>query len=409
MSQITTPQEPGRGARRYLVPAAVLILAAIGAYALIRSRPSAQRTPPTRVARLVEVSPIRLADHVTTVSAMGTVLPARETRLAPRVSGEIVEASAEFAPGGVFAAGDEVVRIDPADFELLVRQRESAVSQAEAAYQLGVGQQAVARREFQLLGGAASEEDRALMLRQPQLKSAEASLAAARAALEDARLDLGRTRVRAPFNSVLADKMADVGSQVGTSSSLGTLIGTDEFWVEVSVPVDQLRWIRIPSRAGETGAAVKVYNEAAWGKGVHRTGEVIRLRPEVEEQGRMARILISVEDPLALQVRHAGLPRMILSTYVRVEIEGATLSQVATVSRSALRDGNCVYLMGADGGLEIRPVEVVFRAGDAVYARGLAAGERLVTTDLSAPVQGMPLRLSGTAPESQTQGQESRS
>ncbi len=192
------------------------------------------------------------------------------------------------------------------------------------------------------------------------------------------------------------------------SSALGTLIGTDEFWVEVSVPVDQLRWLRIPNRASESGAAVRVYNDAAWGEATHRTGEVIRLRPQLEEQGRMARVLIAVTDPLALEEEQVGLPRLILSTYVRVEIEGTTLSQVATVSRGALRDGDCVYLMGADGGLEIRPVDVVFRAGDAVYARGLSAGVRMVTTDLSAPVQGMPLRLSGTAPEGQARGQEGR-
>ena len=394
MSQTTSPPERPRRARRYLVPTAVLIAAGLVAFALMRTKPSARRTPPVRTAKLVEVVPIRLADQVTTVTAMGTVMPARETRLAPRVSGEIVEVSPEFAPGGFFAAGSQVVRIDPADYELLVRQRDSAVAQAQAAYEMEIGQQAVAQREFQLLGEAATDEDRALMLRQPQLKSASASLASAKAALEDARLDLARTHVRAPFNSVLADKMADVGAQVGTTSTLGTLIGTDEFWVDAAVPVDQLRWIRTPHRDGETGAAVRVYNEGAWGQGVYRTGEVVRLRPEVEEQGRMARLLIAVADPLALQEGQAGLPRMILSTYVRVEMEGAILREVATVSRSVLRDGDTVFLMGADGGLEIRRIEVIFRAGEVVYARGLARGERLVTTDLSAPVQGMPLRLS---------------
>ena len=107
----------------------------------------------------------------------------------------------------------------------------------------------------------------------------------------------------------------------------------------------------------------------------------------------MARLLIAVADPLALVPEHAHLPRMILSTYVRVEIEGALLRQVAVISRETLRDGDRVYLMGDDGQLEIRPVEVVFRTSDAVYTRGVRTGERLVTTDLSAAVEGMPLRL----------------
>ena len=53
-----------------------------------------------------------------------------------------------------------------------MRQRESAVAQAQAAHEMEIGQQAVAEREYQLLGRGATEEDRALMLRQPQLKSA---------------------------------------------------------------------------------------------------------------------------------------------------------------------------------------------------------------------------------------------
>ena len=388
---------PTRGARRYLVPAAVLIAGAALAFVLLRTGPSARRKPPARVAKLVEVELIALADLATTVTAMGTVMPARQIALAPRVNGEIVAVSDEFAPGGFFGAGEEMVRIDPTDYELLVRQREAALAQAQSAYELEMGQQTVAEREYELLDEAVSDEDRFLVLRHPQLQSADASVAAARAALEDARLDLARTGVRAPFNAVLGDKRADLGTQVSGASPVGTLIGTDEFWVEASAPVDQLRWIRIPRRGDEKGARVRVYDEAAWGVGQYRTGEVIRLHPGVEEQGRMARLLISVADPLALESERAHLPRMMLSTYVRVEIEGAVLSQVATISRSSLRDGDKVHLLGDDGKLEIRPIEVVFRAADAVYTRGIRTGERLVTTDLSAAVEGMPLRLQDAA------------
>ncbi len=52
--------------------------------------------------------------------------------------------------------------------------------------------------------------------------------------------------------------------------------------------------------------------------------------------------------------------------------------------------------MSADGKLSIRPINIAFRERDVVYAdEGLAAGERVVTSDLSTPVPGMPLRLNG--------------
>jgi len=388
-----------RGGRlkRYLLPVAILAAAVLVGVALMRSRPTAQRTPPVHSAKLVQVEPIRLGDRAIAIEAMGTVMPAHEIALTSRVSGQIVEVSPEFVPGGFFRQGEVMVRIDPSDYALLVQQRESALAQAESAHRLEMGQQTIALREYELLSETVAEEDRDLVLRKPQLQAAEANVAAARAALEAARLDLERTQVRAPFNAVLGAQMADVGGQVSTASPLGQLVGTDMFWVEVSVPVDQLSWIPIPRTAEEKGARVRIYSESAWGKDVFRSGTVIRLRPGLETQGRMARLLIAVADPLALHPEHVDAPRMILSTYVRVEIEGVPLQDVATISRSVLRDGGCVYLMDGDGQLEIRQVEVVFRSPETVFVRGLGAGERLVTTDLSAPVEGMPLRVDGAA------------
>ena len=378
--------------RRRLVPAAVVIGAILIGVVMVKTRPTTKRTPPARTARLVEVAPIRLANELTSVEAMGTVLPAREITLSPRVSGEVVAVSPEYQPGGIFKEGDLVVRIDPADHRLVVQQRASALSKAESAHRLEMGLQAVALRDYELLNETVAPESRDLVLRKPQLQSAEASVVSARAALEDARLDLARTEVRAPFNAILRDRRTDLGGQVSASSPLGSLVGVDTFWVEVSVPVDQLKWIEIPTTAAMKGSGARIFSETSWGTAGHRTGEVVRMRAGLESKGRMARLLIAVPDPLALQPENEGQPRMILSTYVRVEIVGKQLSDVATIPRSALHDGDHVYLMDGNDQLEIRQVEVAFRGAEAVLARGVRKGELLVTTDLSAPVEGTPLR-----------------
>lgn len=401
---------PGRGrVKRFLVPALILAGAGLTAFALMRTGPKASRISAQHTAKLVEVEPVHLGDHASTIEVMGTVLPAREIALAPRVSGEIVQVSPEFVPGGFIRAGEVLVRIDPTDFALLVQQRESALAQAESAYQLEMGQQGVASREYEMLSQTVTEEDRDLVLRRPQLQAAEAAVGAARAALKDARLDLARTQVQAPFNAVLSQRFADLGGQVSTASPVATLVGTDTFWVEASVPVDQLRWIDIPRASTGAGSKAHIFSESAWGPGVYRSGAVIRLRPELEAQGRMARLLIAVRDPLAMRSENAGEPRMILSTYVRVEIEGTTLREVATIPRDALRDDDRVYLMDEDGGLEIRPVDVVFRSPDRVFVHGLNAGEKLVITNLSAPVEGMPLRVQGAAATAAHSGEEGAS
>lgn len=113
----------------------------------------------------------------------------------------------------------------------------------------------------------------------------------------------------------------------------------------------------------------------------------------------MARLLVTVEDPLALTEADRGQPALLIGSYVRVEIEGAGLESAVAVKRGLLRDGDNAWVMSRDDRLEIRPLTVAFRSRDHVLATaGLQPGDRLVTTDLPAPVEGMPLRLRDDAP-----------
>jgi RND family efflux transporter MFP subunit len=337
---------------------------------------------------------------VTEIEAMGTVVPALEVVLQPQVSGEVLSISDELVPGGRFRKGDELLRIDPADYELAVRQRDSERAQAQSNVSIERGQQVIARREFELLGEPTGGDDSALMLRRPQLAAVQASLAMAEAALERARLDLARTRIRAPFNAIVQSREVNTGARVTPASTLATLVGTDRYWLELAVPVDQLRWLRIPGVTGSTGSAVRIYNETAWGAERFRRGRVIRLAGDLEPESRMARVLVAVDDPLALQAADAGAPVLLLNSYARAIIEGQTLNGVVSLDRALLRDQDRVWVLGEDGRLQIRRVTVAFRGLDSVLvSAGLGAGEQVVVTDLTVPVDGMPLRReTGPAP-----------
>ena len=374
----------------------VLVLAAGAklAMALIETKPKAQRKPPAREARLVEVVPIQFLQHRTVVKAMGTVLPAREVSIRPRVNGEIVRVSEEFVPGGRFHEGEVFLEIDPTDYELAMKQREADLDRIQCDLSIESGQQSVAAQEYKLLGDILTEEDRELVLRRPHLEKLQAALKSAQAAFEQAQLDLTRTMIRAPFNALVRTRDVNVGMYVSQTSPLATLTGTDTYWVEVAVPVDQLRWIRIPDSSGMNGSTVHVYDEVAWEPGASRTGSVIRLLSDLETQGRMARLLVAITDPLALEEANAGMPRLILDQYVRVEIEGIELESVAAVDRQLFRDGDNVWVLDDEGQLDIRPVEIAFRGRDRLFVRsGLTDGDRLVVTDLPAPVDGMPLKV----------------
>ncbi len=277
------------------------------------------------------------------------------------------------------------------------------MAQAQSSLRLEQGQQAIAQREFELLNEPLAGDESDLVLRKPQLDSVRAQLALAQAALDKARLDLQRTRVRAPFNAIVQKRMVDLGARVTTANTLVTLAGTDRCWVEVTVPVHQLKWISVTGGKGNSGASVRIHNPAAWGPGFSREGKVIRLAGDLEDEGRMARLLVAVDDPFALAAENKGQPVLLMDSYVRVEIEGQQLDQVAAISRRHVRDGDQVWIMGESGALEIREVGIAFRGRDQVLVTdGIRSGERLVVSDLAAPVAGMPLRV-GNEPHAEAQ------
>lgn len=368
---------------------------------LMETGPEAKPRTKNRNATLVNVQTVEFKPRQIRISAMGTVRPKQEVHLKPQVTGKIVAISDEFLPGGFFRTGEVLLRIDDTDYRLTVEQLASDVARAEAELQLEQGNQLVSLKEFELLGEAVSDEEKFLMLRQPQLENLRAALAAAESRLEQARINLQRAEIRAPFNAIVFSREVNLGTRVTTGSDLAMLVGTDAYWVEVSVPVSRLRWIEIPRSRSEHGASVMIYDQAAWGDGVNRVGWVARLSAAIEEKGRMARLLIEVPDPQALEKDNSGKPGLLLHSYVRVEIEGRELMSTAAISRDLLRDDDTVWIMDRDNRLDIRKVEIAFRGEEEIYlTAGLENGERLITSLLPTPVQGMPLRLPGD-PEQQ--------
>jgi len=388
-------KRPGNGARflRWLIPLLIIAAGIATSVMLIGSGPKARMAPQPPQSRLVEVTSFTASSHTPMFEAMCTVMAAQQSTLYPMVSGTVVALSDQLMPGGQFSAGDELLRIDEADYQLSLRKQEALVAEAQAALQEELGEQAVAKREYELLGRDLEPADKALVLRQPQLASAKATLASAKAGLDQARLDLARTRVIAPFDGMVLERNVDLGTRVTTSTELLSLVNVDTFWIEASVPVGDLPRIAVPRKDGEQGAAVELYQIAR--NGVQkRHGRVLRLIPELDGDSRMARLLIELDDPLALKEENAGLPPLMVNDYVRVNIAGEPIPEVVKLPRSLLHDADTVWIMSPENKLEIRPVEVVHRADEYVLIKsGIDSSDRIITVELSTPVTGMPLRL----------------
>ena len=321
---------------------------------------------------------------------MGSIIPAREITLKSQVSGDIVKINPRFTEGGHLKKGEELLKIDDQDYRLAVAEQHSQVVSAEYALKLELGRQDVAQREWELLGGGDSSKapDSSLALRKPHLEKAQADVASARAAMKRAELDLARTTVRAPFNCIVRTKKVDMGSHVSTQDQFAELIGTDEYRVRASVPIDRLKWISIPRAGDDHGSKVRIiYGN---GTGYERRGTVVKLLADLEEEGRMARIMIAVKDPLDLKSPESNLPPLLIGEYVRVAIEGPEIDGIIALPRSALRDGENIWIAGNDDRLDIRSVDIVWRGEATVLVRdGVTDGERIIITDLATPIQGI--------------------
>ena len=355
--------------------------------------PAAERAAPAPRVAVVDVVQVEPADLVARVTATGAVQAARQIQVVPQVSGKIVFQSENLMPGGRLKKGDTLARIDPRDYKLAVRQQQSQVEAAVLNLQLEQGRQSIAVREWELLGGGRSADEAPLALRKPHLASAEHALEAAQSGLEQAELALERTSLRAPFNALITAEAIDIGQVVGPASQVATLMGTDVFWVQVSVPVEDLSQFEIPGVTGDKGSAVRVVQHLN-GVDLEREGRVLRLAGALDPLTRTAQILVEVANPM--DPLDGGLP-LLPGAYVDVEIAGKVLENTVGIPRSAVYGGDQVWVVNTDQTLSRRTVHIAWRTGEEVIVRqGLEAGDQVVVSPLSQPVDGMPVRIRST-------------
>lgn len=390
----------GKEVLRRLLPLIIIAAGVLGAWWLVANRPRPQREQIEPIPPLALVVEVRRSTEPVTIVAMGTVVPAKRVVLQPEVSGRIVAQSPQLLPGGLFKTGDVILRIDPRDYETAVKQQEAAVEQAHLEVEIEKGRQVIAEREWKLLEEdiALDQASQNLALRRPQQKNAKAGLEAAESTLEQAKLQLERTTVYAPFNAVAREEFVDEGQLVNPQTQLATLIGTDRFWVQVSVPVDRLQWMTFSNAGKDEAAKVRVVQEVSADTRIELPGRLVRLLGDLDPVGRMARVLVEIDDPLGLNSKKnpAGIPLM-LGAYVRVEIEGRRAEEVFRVPRTAIREGDQVWIANEEDRLEVRPVEVFWRSKDTVLIRnGLHEGDRVVANSIPLPIPNMKLRVEGT-------------
>lgn len=380
-----------------IAPWLMLALAVSGALALVASRPEPAKATRKSLGTPVEVMRARLAEHAVLIEAQGQVEAEQRLELRSEIAGRITWVNPALREGRRLKRGAQLLRLDAREYQAAWREAQAAEADASLALQQEEARVDVAKREWaqrQDAPSAASrpQANKSLALREPQLTAARARLEAAQAAVERAQLNVERTRLKAPFDALVLSETVEAGRVVSPGETLVTLAGTAAFRVDTSLPVEKLRYLSFASSGGP-GSAAKVSLRLA-DQEVVRDGVVDRLAGEMARAGRMARVIVRVPEPF-----RDGEPPLLLGAFAHVELSGGTLEEVIAVPRQALRDEGYVFVVSSQQRLDMRLVDIAWSTRAQAYLRqGVTEGERVVTSLIAAPAQGMPLRIVKTDP-----------
>jgi len=381
------------------VPLLIIIVALSIASTWMSTPARPKKMARTQQAKLVEVMPVNYSQAEPLLQLHGEVMAAMSVKLYPQIAGRVMSINGDLAPGTLVSKGQTLASIEEADYLLAVQEAKANLGDARASYQQELGNQAVANRELnilmQQLKTELTEQQRKLILRHPQLAQAQAKIDSAKAALAEAKLNLTRTQIRAPFSGIISNKYIDQGSQLTTSTAIVDLIDTTAFWIKVALPSDYLRHLTFVNENPETGSKVNIF----LGKQTKntRSAELYKRLPELNSTTRQSQILLRVDDPLALKPENAGKAQLMVNDYVAVDIIGKPLQHVLVLDESVVHNGNQVWTY-QQGKLRIHQLDVIWREqGRIIAASGVQEGDMLVTTNIANAYDGLKITTGSPA------------
>ena len=366
-----------RGIQRGLLITGILAGAVLISVGMVAMRGEPPKKEVENLAMLVDVVELEPMAARFPIRSQGTVRPRTETVLSAEISGSITGISPKFIAGGVFEAGEVLMRIDPTNYDVAVKQAQALLNQRQIEYE---GAQKLRSQGYRA---------------ESEFASAAAALATAEADLVRARRNLERTYIRLPYDGIVRAKDADIGQFVNPGTRLGVTFATDFAEVRLPLTDQDLAFVDLPYAAEITGtgeARGPKVTLSAIQRGAPKewSARIVRTEGVVDESSRVTYAVARVRDPYKLESEGEPLP---IGSFVSATIEGTAVADLLRVPRRALRGSDQLLFVDADNRLRIRNVRVMRADAEFAYIdAGAAAGERVVTTTMEAPINGMLVR-----------------
>jgi RND family efflux transporter MFP subunit len=382
--------------KRVLVPLLVL-LSGVGIVVLL------DVTAPKPEIAIEAPRPIRVhtqaaavATNQLTVQTNGDVRATLRSDLVAQVAGRITEVSDEFVEGGRFLAGETLLRIEDTDYQAALNEAEARVAAAKVDLETAHADADVARKQL-----AGVEKPSPLALKKPQVTRAQLALEAAQSGLSLAKTNLERTKITLPYAGRLRGTSVDLGEYVGPGKVLASAFGTDRVEVRLPLTDNQLGALGVPIgyRAPSGGGLAVDLTAKVAGEQRLWTGRVERLDAAIDPETRVIYATAVVNKPYDLTGAPTQMP-LAVGLFVEAAIAGRILTDTIGISSDGLRAGDRVFILDANGQLEIRAVEVIHsNTRETFLAGGIAEGEAVIISAIRNPIPGMALEPINAEPE----------
>jgi RND family efflux transporter MFP subunit len=374
----------------FIIAGLVLVIVAV----LLLSKPKADKRRANTAPKIsVEAQDIQRSSITPKVLSYGLVEPLTRTKLVTQVSGRVVSLSERFRDGGFFQQDEILLQIDTADYEIQVDIAKSTLVDAEQGLAEELAQVEQAKADWGRLGNKA--EVSPLVLRSPQLRTAEAKVSSAKAQLKQAEINLTRTVIRAPYDGRVLSTSVDLGQVASNNTVLGEIYATDAVEVRLPIKNNDLPLLDLPedyrhqNRSADSLPSVRIRSDLA--KQEIWEGSIIRTASSIDDNSRQLYVVARISDPFGRKAE--GRFPLKIGQYVRAEIDGIEQDLAISIPNKAIYQGSYVYLY-RDGAVYRTDIEISWQNGEiAIISNGINPGDQLVVSPLGQIASGTLVKL----------------
>jgi len=314
----------------------------------------------------VRVGEVQRGDFPVYYKALGTVTATNTVNVRSRVAGELVKVN--FEEGQRVKAGDLLAQIDPRSYEIALQQAQGALAQNQAQLKNAL----IDLDRYKGLYAQDSVAKQTLDTQAALVAQYQGTLKTDQAAVNEARLNLEFTQIRAPIAGRVGLRQLDVGNLVAANDSTALVVITQVQPITVAFTLPESELTPVLARY-RSNARLPV---EAWDRG-DRVKQAVGLLHSIDNQ------IDTTTGTLKFKARFDNKDEALFpNQFVNVRLLSDTLQQVALAPAVAVQygtDGTFVYVMDGADKVRIRPITVGATDGErTVVLDGLAPGERVV-------------------------------